>query len=31
IMKIQELAKNESGRRRNSDEYKRLLNSYGIE
>lgn len=31
IMKIQELAKNESLRRRNSPEYKRLLNSYGIE
>src|SRR6187401_390332 len=31
IMKIQQLAKNESGRRRNSPEYKRLLNSYGIE
>src|ERR1041385_2276853 len=31
ILKIQELAKNESGRRRYSDEYKHLLNSYGIE
>src|ERR1043166_3233666 len=31
ILKIQELAKNESLRRRNSPEYKRLLNSYGIE
>jgi NADH-quinone oxidoreductase subunit B len=31
IIKIQELAKNESFRRRNSDEYKRLLNSYGLE
>ena len=31
ILKIQELAKNESFRRRNSDEYKRLLNSYGME
>jgi NADH-quinone oxidoreductase subunit B len=31
ILKIQELAKNESGRRRHSDEYKALLNSYGIE
>jgi NADH-quinone oxidoreductase subunit B len=31
ILKIQELAKNESGRRRNSPEYKRLLQSYGIE
>jgi len=31
VMKIQELAKNESLRRRQSPEYKRLLNSYGIE
>src|SRR5205809_221534 len=31
ILKIQELAKNESFRRRNSDEYKRMLNSYGME
>jgi NADH-quinone oxidoreductase subunit B len=31
VMKIQELIKNESLRRRNSDEYKQLLNSYGIE
>jgi len=31
ILKIQELAKNEDLRRRNSPEYKRLLNSYGIE
>ena len=31
ILKIQELAKNESFRRRNSDEYKKLLNSYGME
>src|SRR3954468_5722425 len=31
IMKIQELAKNESLRRRESPEYKKLLNSYGIE
>lgn len=31
IMKIQELAKNESLRRRNTPEYKRLLASYGIE
>jgi NADH-quinone oxidoreductase subunit B len=31
IMKIQELAKNESLRRRNSPEYKKLLNSYGME
>jgi len=31
IMKIQELAKNESFRRRNSPEYKRMLNDYGIE
>lgn len=31
LMKIQELAKNESFRRRHSDEYKKLLNSYGME
>ncbi len=31
ILKIQELAKNESGRRRYSKEYKDLMNSYGIE
>jgi NADH-quinone oxidoreductase subunit B len=31
ILKIQELAKNESSRRRNNPEYKKLLNSYGIE
>lgn len=31
VLKIQELAKNESLRRRDSAEYKRLLNSYGIE
>ncbi|HEX4887170.1 MAG TPA: NADH-quinone oxidoreductase subunit B [Luteibaculaceae bacterium] len=31
ITKIQELVKNESLRRRNSDEYKQLLASYGIE
>src|SRR6201998_4761205 len=31
ILKIQELAKNESLRRRHSDEYKRMLNSYGME
>jgi NADH-quinone oxidoreductase subunit B len=31
ILKIQDLAKNESLRRRHSPEYKRLLNSYGIE
>ena len=31
VMKIQELVKNESLRRRNSDEYQQLLNSYGIE
>src|SRR5436190_22221081 len=31
ILKIQDLAKNESGRRRHSPEYKKLLNSYGIE
>ena len=31
VMKIQELVKNESLRRRNSPQYKALLNSYGIE
>jgi NADH-quinone oxidoreductase subunit B len=31
VMKIQELVKNESLRRRNSDEYQQLLSSYGIE
>ena len=31
VMKIQELVKNESLRRRNSDEYQQLMNSYGIE
>jgi NADH-quinone oxidoreductase subunit B len=31
ILKIQELAKNESGRRRNSEQYKDLMNSFGIE
>src|SRR5271157_5792243 len=31
VMKIQELAKNESLRRRNSGEYKKMLNSYGME
>ena len=31
LMKIQELAKNESLRRRNSDEYKKMLESYNIE
>jgi NADH-quinone oxidoreductase subunit B len=31
ILKIQELAKAESGRRRYSAEYKDLMNSYGIE
>ena len=31
VMKIQELAQNESFRRRDSPEYKRLLNSYGME
>jgi NADH-quinone oxidoreductase subunit B len=31
VMKIQELIKNESLRRRNSDEYGQLLASYGIE
>ena len=31
IMKIQDLVQNESLRRRNSDHYKALLNSYGIQ
>src|ERR1700749_4086062 len=31
ILKIQELAKNESLRRRNAPEYKHLMNSYGME
>jgi NADH-quinone oxidoreductase subunit B len=31
ILKIQEMVKNESLRRRNGDEYKHLLNTYGIE
>ena len=31
VMKIQELAKHESLRRRNSDEYKKMLESYNIE
>ncbi len=31
LMQIQELARNESLRRRNTDEYSLLLNSYGIE
>lgn len=31
IMKIQDLIGNENLRRRNSEDYKRLLNSYGIE
>lgn len=31
IMKIQELARNESLRRRDSDEYRRMLESYNIE
>jgi NADH-quinone oxidoreductase subunit B len=31
VLKIQELAKNESSRRRYSDEYKDLMKSYGIE
>ena len=31
ILKIQELAKNETGRRRHSEEYKHLMNSFGIE
>ncbi|MFN6047165.1 MAG: NADH-quinone oxidoreductase subunit B, partial [Bacteroidota bacterium] len=30
LMKIQELAKNESLRRRDSDEYKTMLESYNI-
>jgi NADH-quinone oxidoreductase subunit B len=30
-MKIQELAKNESLRRRDSDEYQKMLESYNIE
>jgi NADH-quinone oxidoreductase subunit B len=30
LMKIQELARNEALRRRNSDEYKNLLESYNI-
>ncbi len=31
VMKIQEMTQNESFRRRNSPEYKAMLNSYGIE
>jgi NADH-quinone oxidoreductase subunit B len=31
VLKIQELTQNESFRRRESPEYKKLLNSYGIE
>jgi len=31
IMKVQELVRNESGRRRNSPEYKALLEKYGIQ
>ena len=31
LMKIQELAKNESLRRRDSDEYKKMLESYNIQ
>ena len=31
ILKIQELVQNQSFRRRNSPEYKKMLNSYGIE
>ena len=31
VLKIQEMAQNESFRRRESDEYKKMLNSYGIE
>jgi NADH-quinone oxidoreductase subunit B len=31
LLKIQELVGNESLRRRNSEEYKKLLNKYGIE
>ena len=31
VLKIQEMAQNESFRRRESEEYKNMLNSYGIE
>jgi NADH-quinone oxidoreductase subunit B len=31
VLRIQELVNNESLRRRNSDHYKKLLNSYGIQ
>jgi NADH-quinone oxidoreductase subunit B len=31
VMQVQELAKNESLRRRNTDEYQKLLNSYNIQ
>lgn len=31
VMQVQELAKNESLRRRNTDEYQKLLNSYSIQ
>ncbi len=31
VMKIQDIVQNESIRRRNTDHYKALLNSYGIE
>lgn len=31
VMQIQELAKNESLRRRNTEEYQKLLNSYNIQ
>jgi NADH-quinone oxidoreductase subunit B len=31
VLKIQELCQNESFRRRESEEYKNMLNSYGIE
>ena len=31
VMQVQELAKNESLRRRNTDEYTKLLNSYSIQ
>ena len=31
LMEIQEMARNESTRRRNSEEYGLLLNSYGIQ
>ena len=31
VLKIQEMVQNESFRRRESEEYKKMLNSYGIE